>query len=94
MTDDGVLRRMMKGLGKNFLSKIGNYSRKNWGAPFIFGFVLLLTVTAGSLSSGEAVLASEIAIYAYCLLILGVVLQLACFLKYAKEKAEQNNGSG
>ena len=64
--------------------------RENWGAPFIVGFMLLLMVAAASLSMGLAVLTNEVAVYAYYALVIGVVLQLACFLKYTKRNGEKN----
>lgn len=60
------------------------YFRKNLGAPFIISFQALLLVCAGLLIHGNSGLANEVAVYAYYLLVIGVVLQLASFLKYGK----------
>jgi heme/copper-type cytochrome/quinol oxidase subunit 4 len=78
---------------KAVLTKMSGYFRENWSAPFSIGFILLLVVAAVSLSMGFAILADEVAIYAYYALVVGVVLQLVCFLKYNKKSGEKNNGS-
>jgi len=84
----------MKEKGKNLGLKIKvrkrilrsslNYLKENWGAPFVVGFQVLLLVCAGLLVQGSSGLADEVAVYAYYLLVLGVFLQLASFLKYGK----------
>jgi heme/copper-type cytochrome/quinol oxidase subunit 4 len=84
---------MIKEFAKEFPAKVKAYTRENWGAPFIVGFMLLLMVAAVSLSMGLAVLADGIAIVAYYALVGGVVLQLVCFLKYNKKNGEKNNES-
>jgi hypothetical protein len=61
--------------------KVEGDVKKNWGSPFIVGFILLLVSAAVSLASG-------IAIYAYYTLILGVVLQLVCFVMYREKVSE------
>jgi hypothetical protein len=58
------------------------YFKENWGAPFIMCFILLLLVCAGLSIQGNAPLANEVAVYSYCFLVAGVVLQLASFLKF------------
>jgi heme/copper-type cytochrome/quinol oxidase subunit 4 len=62
--------------------KVKSYVRKNWGSPFILGFMLLLIAVAVSLSAGLSSLADTVAVYAYYALAAGVFLQLASFLKY------------
>ena len=69
-------------------SKVKGYVKENWGAPFIVGFMALLMVAAVSLVAGLAVLADKVAVYAYYALVVGVVLQLVCFLKYGKRNGE------
>ena len=64
------------------------YVKENWGAPFIVSFMALLMVAAVSLLMDLAVLANEVAVYAYYALVVGVVLQLVCFLKYSKRNGE------
>jgi hypothetical protein len=60
------------------------YFRVNWGVPFIVGFMLLLIAAAVSLSAGMSSLADAVAVYACYALVVGIVLQLASFLKYRK----------
>jgi heme/copper-type cytochrome/quinol oxidase subunit 4 len=79
---------MTRDLAKQVPARIKVYTRENWGAPFIVGFMLLLMVAAVSLSIGVADVANEVAIYAYYALVVGVVLQLVCFLKYRKKDGE------
>ena len=68
-------------------SRIKRYFRENWGAPFITGFMIVLLVAAVSVATGSESLANELAIYAYYALV-GVVLQLVCFLKYNKRNGQ------
>jgi hypothetical protein len=80
--------------------KVKGYVKENWGSPFIVGFMLLLMVAAVSLSLSYAAallplsgfkalngtsFAEGVAVYAYYALVAGVVLQLACFLKYRRK---------
>ena len=68
--------------------KVKGYVKENWGSPFIAGFMLLLLSAAVSLSAGLSSLANAVAVYAYYALVVGVVLQLVCFLKYRKKVSE------
>ncbi|MES4787417.1 MAG: hypothetical protein C4294_18225 [Nitrospiraceae bacterium] len=65
------------------------YFRENWGAPFIIGFILLLMVAAACLACGLDSLANDVAVYAYYLLVAGVVLQLISFLRGRGEDSER-----
>jgi len=65
--------------------KIKGYVKENWGSPFMVGFMLLLIIAAVSLSAGFSLLANDSAIYAFYSLIIGVVLQLICFVKEQKK---------
>jgi hypothetical protein len=67
---------------RNTMIKVKGYVKENWGSPFIAGFMFLLIVAAFSLSVGWSSLADTIAVYAFYVLVGGVVLQLVCFLKY------------
>jgi len=89
----GMILDMIRNFAKNVSVRIKIYLRQNWGAPFILGFMLLLMVAAVSLSIAVADVANEVAIYAYYALVGGVVLQLACFLRYKKKSGEKNYGS-
>jgi hypothetical protein len=68
--------------------KVEGHVKKNWGSPFIVGFILLFVGAAVSLSEGLSSLADGIAIYAYYALIVGVILQLVCFVKYREKVGE------
>jgi len=63
-----------------------SYFRVNWGAPFIIVFMILLLIAAGNLAYGFEDAANSLAIYAYYALVLGVVLQLICYLKYGGDR--------
>jgi len=78
---------------KGVFVRIKGYFLENWGAPFIVAFMVLLLVAAASLSLGLSGLADEVAVYAYYALVAGVVLQLACFLKYSKRNGEKADKS-
>ena len=68
-----------KGSVKGLLVSAKLYSRENWGAPFILGFMGLLLVAVGLLIAGSAWLAEAVGNVAYFSLVAGVVLQLVCF---------------
>ena len=72
----------------NIVLKVKGYIKENWGSPFIVGFILLLVSAAVCLSEGLSSLADGIAVYAYYALIVGVVLQLICFVKYREKVSE------
>jgi hypothetical protein len=63
-----------------------NYLKENWGAPFIVAFMVLLTISAGMLASGNEAVANGVAVYAYYSLVVGVVLQLAAFIRDERRK--------
>jgi hypothetical protein len=68
--------------------RLKTYVQENWGSPFIMGFIFLLVGAAVSLSLGLSYFADSIAVYAFCALVIGVVLQFVCFLKYGKKSEE------
>ena len=68
--------------------KVKGHVKENWGSPFTVGFMLLLLSAAVSLSAALSSLADATAVYAYYTLVVGVVLQLVCFLKYRKKVGE------
>jgi hypothetical protein len=71
---------------RRFLVWAKEYLRENWGAPFVLGFMALLLATAVCLISGLEWWASEMAVYAYYALVVGVVLQLVCFWKFSDRR--------
>jgi hypothetical protein len=66
-------------LKKSFV-KVKGYLIRNPGAFFIITFDLLIFVCA-FLLVGESPLVDEVAIFAYCFLVIGVILQAISFLK-------------
>jgi hypothetical protein len=84
---------MVGDLAKKIAVRAKGYVRENWGAPFIVGFMLLLMIAATSLSVGLTTLADEVAVYAYYALVVGVIGQLVCYLKFNKRNGEKNYGS-
>lgn len=75
---------------KHFLTRVKEYFRGNLGVPFIIVFQMLLLVCADLLIQGKSVLADEVAVFAYYLLLIGVVLQLVSFLRHGKQDLEEN----
>ena len=86
-TNYSVISSMSEDLVKAILAR---YVRENWGSPFITGFMIILLVVAASMVTGSEALVNELANYAYFVLVVGVVLQLVCFLKYNKGNCEKN----
>jgi len=70
--------------------RIKKYLKENPGAPFIMGFMALLLSCAILLSTGHTPQANKTAEYAYYLLVMGVILQFACFIKEGRVKQEEN----
>jgi hypothetical protein len=64
--------------------KLTGYVRLNWGAPFIIAFMVLVLSAAVSLSIGLSSLANTLAIAAFYGLVVGVILQLLCYVKCQK----------
>lgn len=70
------------------------YLRRNWGAPFIIAFILLLIGAGAELSTGGAALADDVSVYAFYSLMVGIVLQIASYLKFGgEEEAPRKDGS-
>jgi hypothetical protein len=63
-----------------------NHLKENWGDSFIVAFTILLTISAVMLASGNEAVANEVAVYAYYSLVVGVVLQLAAFIRDERRK--------
>ena len=61
------------------------YFRENWGASFILAFMVLMIVAAVSLGVGLTSLANGVAIWSYGSLVVGVILQIVCFVKYGEK---------
>jgi heme/copper-type cytochrome/quinol oxidase subunit 4 len=67
------------------------YFRENWGAPFALVFMMLLIVVAVCSAVGLMLWASQIAIYSYYALAVGVILQLVCFLRTSDVEDRQES---
>jgi hypothetical protein len=67
-------------------TRIEQYLKENWGAPFIVAFMAILVACACLLASGNEGLANELAVYAYYSLVIGVALQLASFIREERRK--------
>jgi hypothetical protein len=72
----------------NIKIKVKAYLKKNWGSPFIVGFMLLLTCTTIFLSADLSFWADTFSVYAFYALVVGVLLQLVCSLKYSRKPNE------
>jgi len=70
-----------------------DYLRENWGAPFIIAFMILLVIAAGYLAYGNEAFANDIAVYAYYSLVIGVILQIICYIKYGEDKHNSSKRS-
>jgi amino acid transporter len=73
---------------KRIAIKLKGYVKENWGAPFIVGFMLLMVNSAVFLSVGLSYVANTIAVHAYYALVVGILLQVICFLKYGRKPSE------
>jgi heme/copper-type cytochrome/quinol oxidase subunit 4 len=84
---------MLKGSVRvqRFLLWAKRYFRENWGAPSVLVFMVLLMVAALCLVAGLVWWANEVAIYSYYALVVGVILQLACFLKTSDAEERQES---
>jgi hypothetical protein len=59
-----------------------SYTRRNWGIPFIIGFILLLIISAVELSLNLMEDSDAVAAYAFYSLVIGIFLQIISFIKY------------
>ena len=72
--------------------QLRRYSSLNWGLPFVILFIVLLLISAATLSLGYQGFAIDVADYAFYSLVLGVFLQIASYVKHNEEKAPINQG--
>jgi len=86
----GVIRSRIEGAARAILVRVKGYVRESWGAPFVAGFMVLLLVAAASLVMGSEFFANGVAVFAYFALVVGVVLQLVCFLKYGEKGGDDD----
>jgi heme/copper-type cytochrome/quinol oxidase subunit 4 len=69
----------------NILFRAKNRVNENWGLLLITVFILILTIVAALLSLRVQFLADNMVVYAFNVLVLGVVLQFVCFLNCRKK---------
>jgi hypothetical protein len=81
----GAIRSLIEGAARAIPARVKAYVRESWGAPFVAAFMFLLVVAAASLMMGLEFFANGVAVFAYFALVVGVVLQLVCFLKYGEK---------
>lgn len=62
--------------------KFRKYSRKNVVAPFIVGFLVLLVTSTCLVAQGNMALANDVAVYAYYLFLIGIILELIRSIKH------------
>jgi len=67
---------------KHVFNYLKGYLKDNWGAPFIVAFMVMLLTAAGYIAEGLETVANDVAVYAYYSLVVGVILQFICRLKY------------
>jgi hypothetical protein len=68
--------------------RIRAYVKENPGAPFILGFQTLLIACVALLVNGAEAMANELAVYAYYMLVIGVLLQLASYIREERRRAK------
>jgi len=77
------------------VTKTKRFFNENLGAPFILGFQALLLVCAGLLAFDNLTncvfLANEIAVVAYFMLVIGVILQLFSFLRFYHSREDKKD---
>lgn len=71
----------MKGSSLAFSIMVKHFFRENPGAFFVLGFQVLLVVCAILLVFGFSSLAEAVAAVSYSFLLVGVGLQLVCFVR-------------
>jgi uncharacterized membrane protein YkvI len=72
-------------LKKNYRRLFKKQLEKNFGLPFLVGFLIILSNAGVLLACGYKDIADELGVCAYLLLIIGVLLQVFCFMKYGEE---------
>lgn len=74
-------KRGLSGGSNELVARVKNYVVRNLGAPFILIFdAIILAVAFMSLNGNTFV--NELAVLAYCFLVIGVILQAICYIRY------------
>jgi hypothetical protein len=73
---------MFSNLTKEIVFQVKGHIMKNWGSPFILGFMVFLLLAATGIITSD---------FAYYSLVVGILLQLICFLKYGRNFGDKTN---
>lgn len=86
------LRKILALANVRIRFRIGSrdFKLEGLGVPFIIGFQVLLLMSALFLIQDNSMLANEIAIYAYYLLVIGVFLQLLSFIGHKETEQKED----
>ena len=72
---------------------MARYLRENLSADFILGFMLLLVAAAGALSVGLVIVAEVLGDIAYFSLVIGLLVQVAGFIRHERKSGEKAHGT-
>ncbi len=61
--------------------RVKDYLKNNYGAPFIIVFMALLIYAAIYLAYGKKAIADQLAVYAYYMLVIGVIGQIIAYIR-------------
>jgi hypothetical protein len=69
---------------RKIFSNISDYIKLNWGIPFLITFCVLLIGAGFSIASNISILSDWLSEFAFYALVIGVILQIICSLKFSK----------
>ena len=69
---------------RSLLGRTRRYLRRNLGVPFITTFVLLTIASIILQGYGNSIAASRVAFFAFASFLIGMVLQMVCYIKYGR----------
>ncbi len=61
--------------------RVKKYFKSNYGAPFVIAFMVLLITAAIYLAMDNKDIADQLAVYAYYMLVIGVIGQIVAFVR-------------
>jgi hypothetical protein len=76
------------------IENLRTYIVRNWGAPFIIAFAILIVISGILSVSGSAEIAGVLAVYSYYALAIGIVLQGLSYVKYGEQKESHPSDHG
>ncbi len=74
-------KRLLLGGSKALIVKVKNFVVSNLGAPFILIFDVLILTVAFMIVQRNAFV-NDLAVLAYCFLVVGVILQAVSYIRY------------